>query len=404
MIVAKPRILTVFGTRPEAIKLAPLVKLLQSCPLVESQTCVTGQHRAMLDQVLELFQIAPEHDLNLMQPAQDLGELTGRVVTRTAEVIRQFRPDWVIVQGDTTTAFAVSLAAYYEKIAVAHVEAGLRTGNIYSPFPEEMNRRLVSCIADLHFAPTLRARDNLLAEGFSGGKVFVTGNSVVDALYWVRDRIQHDAATRQALAERFAFLDRGRKLVLMTGHRRESFGEPFANICHAIVDMVSGNPSCELIYPVHLNPQVQDPVMRILGDAPAAVAARIHLIPPVDYLSFVYLMERARLIITDSGGVQEEAPSFQKPVLVTRETTERPEAIEAGVARLVGADRKCIAREAQRLLQSEDALSGMPPIANPYGDGRTCARILQRLLEKSGAPFSQIPDFQTVDTRLHAAE
>ncbi|SUS08804.1 UDP-N-acetyl glucosamine-2-epimerase [uncultured Defluviicoccus sp.] len=372
------RILSVFGTRPEAIKMAPVVLALAAAAGIESRVCVTGQHRAMLDQVLALFDIAPDYDLAVMQANQGLTDITTAVLKGLDPVLADLRPDRVLVHGDTTTSFAASLAAFYRRIPVGHVEAGLRTGNIYAPWPEEMNRRLADAIADLHFAPTERARANLLAEGAAADRVMVTGNTVIDALLRVVDRIRHDVPLRQGLDRRFDILASGRdpdgpKLILVTGHRRENFGDGFERICRALARLAE-RADVEILYPVHLNPNVQGPVMRILGQRP-----RVHLIDPVDYLAFVYLMDRAYLIVTDSGGIQEEAPSLGKPVLVMRETTERPEAVEAGTVRLVGTDEDLIVREAERLLDDADAYAAMARAHNPYGDGLAAERIVATL-------------------------
>lgn len=372
------RILSVFGTRPEAIKMAPVVLALAAAAGIEPRVCVTGQHRAMLDQVLALFAIVPDYDLAVMQANQGLTDITTAVLKGLEPVLADFRPDRVLVHGDTTTSFAASLAAFYRRIPVGHVEAGLRTGNIYAPWPEEMNRRLADAIADLHFAPTERARANLLAEGAAADRVVVTGNTVIDALLHVIARIRQDLPLRDALDRRFDFLASGRgggqpKLVLVTGHRRENFGAGFERICRALARLAERD-DVEILYPVHLNPNVQGPVMRILRQRP-----RVHLIDPVDYLAFVCLMDRAHLIITDSGGIQEEAPSLGKPVLVMRETTERPEAVEAGTVRLVGTDEDLIVREVERLLDNADAYAAMARAHNPYGDGRAAERIVATL-------------------------
>lgn len=363
------KILITFGTRPEAIKMAPLVTALKADDSLDVKVCVTAQHRQMLDQVLELFDIRPDFDLNLMQPGQDLTDITGNVLSGMRGVLRQWRPDWLLVHGDTTTTFAAALAAYYEKIPVGHVEAGLRTGNIYSPWPEEMNRRLAGVIAALHFAPTDLARNNLLAENVPGDRIFVTGNTVIDSLLDVVKRIHADRRLQEGFAKQFEFLDPGKRLILVTGHRRENFGEGFERICRAL-RRLGEREDVEIIYPVHLNPNVQEPVRRILGAAPF-----VHLIEPLDYLPFVYLMDRSYLIITDSGGVQEEAPSLGKPVLVMRDTTERPEAVEAGTVKLVGTDESTIFNEAVRLLDDCVAYEKMSMAHNPYGDGLACGRI-----------------------------
>lgn len=379
MTALKPKVLVVFGTRPEAIKMALLAKTLKADPAVDCRVCVTAQHRSMLDQVLSIFELTPDDDLDVMRPGQTLPALTARVLEGMTERIQAYRPDWVVVQGDTTTAFVAGLAAFYEKVAVAHVEAGLRTGFKYSPFPEEMNRKLVGALTDLHLAPTPRARDALLREGIPEAKVHVTGNTVVDALLHVSKRIDDDGALRATLDARFAMLDRSRRLVLVTGHRRENFGEPFQNMCEALVDLVRAHPDVEILYPVHLNPNVQAPVNAILGGASAELRARIHLIEPVEYVPFVYLMKRSTLIVTDSGGVQEEAPSLGKPVLVTRNDTERPEAVDAGTAKLVGTNRARIVAEASRLLSDAAAYDAMSRAHNPYGDGKSIERIARLL-------------------------
>jgi UDP-N-acetylglucosamine 2-epimerase (non-hydrolysing) len=362
-------VLTVFGTRPEAIKMAPVVKALAADPAFDSKVCVTAQHRQMLDQVIELFAIRPDFDLNLMKPGQDLYGLTSNVLLGMRDVFRQWRPDIVLVHGDTTTTLAASLAAYYAKVQVGHVEAGLRTHNKYSPWPEEMNRRLTGAVTDLHFAPTEKARTNLLAEGVPPDTVHVTGNTVIDALLDVVARLRSDAELRSRLEAQFNFLNQSKRLILVTGHRRENFGIGFENICHALAD-IAARGDVQIVYPVHLNPNVQEPVRRILSGI-----ADVHLIEPQDYLPFVYLMDRSTFLITDSGGVQEEAPSLGKPVLVMRDTTERPEAVEAGTVKLVGTDRITIVREANRLLDDAAAFDAMARAHNPYGDGRAAARI-----------------------------
>jgi len=376
------RVLCVFGTRPEAIKMALLSKALEADPDVESAVCVTAQHRSMLDQVLSIFGVTPEFDLDVMKPNQTLAEVTSRIVLGMTEVLRSYRPDWLVVQGDTTTAFVAALAAFYERVAVAHVEAGLRTGFKYSPWPEEMNRALVGRLADLHLPPTARARDALLAENVPAERIHVTGNTVVDALLWVSQKLDADGAARAALDARFSTLDPKRRLILVTGHRRESFGKPFEDMCHAFVDIVRAREDVEIVYPVHLNPNVQAPVKAILAAAPER--ARIHLVDPVEYLPFVYLMKRCHFIVTDSGGVQEEAPSLAKPCLVTRNDTERPEAVEAGTAKLIGTDRARIVAESLRLLDDDAHYRSMSRAHNPYGDGRANERIVALL--KSAEP------------------
>ncbi|MBV5311016.1 non-hydrolyzing UDP-N-acetylglucosamine 2-epimerase [Chromatium okenii] len=372
----KPRILTVFGTRPEAIKMAPVVQALAADVTFESRVCVTAQHRQMLDQVLQLFAIQPDFDLNLMQPGQDLTDITANVLLGLRGVLQEFQPDLVLVHGDTTTTCAAALAAYYQRIAVGHVEAGLRTGNIYSPWPEEMNRRLTGQLTELHFAPTAQARTNLLREGVNDDCIHVTGNTVIDALLDVVQRLRTDDALRQRLLSQFNFLDATRRLILVTGHRRENFGAGFERICEALATLAQ-RPDVQIVYPVHLNPNVQEPVRRLLG-----AANHVHLIAPLDYLPFVALMDRADILITDSGGVQEEAPSLGKPVLVMRDTTERPEAVDAGTVRLVGTDPAAIVRETTRLLDDPADYQTMARAHNPYGDGLAAARIVAALRER----------------------
>lgn len=367
------RILTVFGTRPEAIKMAPLVRELASAKDLSAAVCVTAQHRQMLDQVLELFAIQPDFDLNIMKAGQGLTEVTVAVLTGLREVIRKFQPDRLLVHGDTTTTLSASLAAYYERVPVGHVEAGLRTGNIYAPWPEEINRKLTTGIADQHFAPTTRARDNLLAENVPDHQIHLTGNTVIDALLNVVAKLDADVQLRAELAARFDFLDPARRLVLVTGHRRESFGGGFEEICRALAQLAQRG-DIQIVYPVHLNPNVQEPVRRILGECPS-----VQLIAPQDYLPFTFLMRQSYIVITDSGGVQEEAPSLGKPVLVMREVTERPEAVEAGTVRLVGARRERIVAEATRLLDDRAAYDEMSVRHNPYGDGKATARIVETL-------------------------
>lgn len=362
------KILIVFGTRPEAIKMAPVVAEMKLVGF-DVKVCVTAQHRQMLDQVLRLFDIAPDFDLDLMRENQDLSDITQNCLAGLKKVLDASKPDWVLVHGDTTTAFATSLAAYYKKIPVAHVEAGLRTGNIYSPWPEEMNRRLIAALATAHFAPTEKAKRNLLHEGVSESSVHITGNTVIDALLGVVQKIWKDPALSRGLADQFSYLDPNRKLILVTGHRRESFGEGFEHICHALRTL-GERMDVEIVYPVHLNPNVQKPVHRILGGLD-----RIHLINPLEYLPFVFLMEKAHFLITDSGGIQEEAPSLGKPVLVIRNTTERPEAIEAGTVRLVGTDTSLIVKEATQLLDDSHHYEKMAKAHNPYGDGLASKRI-----------------------------
>jgi UDP-N-acetylglucosamine 2-epimerase (non-hydrolysing) len=370
----KKKILSVFGTRPEAIKMAPVVKKLALDTCFDSRVCVTAQHRQMLDQVLDLFEIRPDYDLNIMKPGQNLTDVTCNVLQGLAPVLEMFKPDVVLVHGDTTTTMATSLAAYYQKIDVGHVEAGLRTGNIYSPWPEEMNRRLASAITRYHFAPTERSRQNLLKEGVDNKAIFVTGNTVIDALLEVVVKVRTDALLQQQMKEKFSFLNPKKRMILVTGHRRENFGNRFENICHALKTLTETHNDIEICYPVHLNPNVQEPVKRILGSV-----SSVHLIEPQDYLPFIYLMERSSLIITDSGGVQEEAPSLGKPVLVLRDRTERPEALEAKTVKLVGTSTARIVDEASKLLCNEDAYKAMSRAHNPYGDGTAATRIVDAL-------------------------
>jgi len=363
------RVMVVFGTRPEAIKMAPVVAALKATPGIETLVAVTAQHRQMLDQVLDLFDIVPDDDLDVMAPGQSLPDLFGRILTGMTGVLERRRPDLVLVHGDTSTTLATAMAAFYAKVDVGHVEAGLRTGDMTAPWPEEGNRRLTAPLTRLHFAPTALSRDNLLAEGIAADSIHVTGNTVIDALLAVVARIKDDAALAAELASRFPFLDPSRRLVLVTGHRRENFGDGFEQICRALHDLAARD-DVQLVYPVHLNPQVQEPVNRIL-----AGNANVHLIAPQDYLPFVYLMSRAHVILTDSGGIQEEAPSLGKPVLVMRDTTERPEAVDAGTVRLVGTDHARIVAETCRLLDDDAAHREMARAHNPYGDGLAASRI-----------------------------
>jgi len=371
-------VLTVFGTRPEAIKLGPVVKALEGRPdLFRSSVCVTAQHREMLDQALSLFEIRPDYDLDIMKQGQDLYGITTEVLLKLKDLFRTARPDLILVQGDTTTTFAASLSAFYEKINIGHVEAGLRTYDKYRPFPEEINRHLTSVLADTHFAPTELARSHLLKEGIPGDHIFVTGNTVIDALLWTlkkQSSPEYQRRMEDFFSKRIHPSPHARRMILVTAHRRESFGEGFENICRALKEIVRRNGDVEIVYPVHLNPNVRDPVRRIIGDVD-----RIHLIEPLDYEPFVHLMNRSHLILTDSGGIQEEAPSLGKPVLVMREVTERPEAIEAGTARLVGSREEGIVEETQRLLDRPDEYQKMSAIKNPYGDGASAERITRIL-------------------------
>jgi UDP-N-acetylglucosamine 2-epimerase (non-hydrolysing) len=363
------KVLSVFGTRPEAIKMAPVVNALKAAKDIEAEVCVTAQHRQMLDQVLDLFNIKPDHDLNIMKPGQDLTDITGNILLGMRDLFKKNKYDFLLVHGDTTTTMAAALAAFYERIPVGHVEAGLRTGNIYAPWPEEMNRSMVGRIATLHFAPTERAQHSLLNEGVDKDRIIITGNTVIDALQQVVEKLKTPVLS-ESFKQQFSFLNPQKRLILVTGHRRENFGDGFERICHAL-KALSERPDVQIVYPVHLNPLVQEPVNRILGDA-----NNVHLIEPQDYLPFVYLMSQAHIIITDSGGVQEEAPSLGKPVLVMRDTTERPEALEAGTVKLVGTDVEKIITEADQLLDDASVYQAMARSLNPYGDGLASNRIL----------------------------
>ena len=376
----------VFGTRPEAIKMAPLVKELQKHrEEFETIVCVTGQHREMLDQVLKLFGIVPTYDLNIMQPGQDLYDVTARVLVGMRDVLKDAQPDVVLVHGDTTTSMAAALAAFYQQIPVGHVEAGLRTGNIYSPWPEEMNRQITGRIATYDFAPTPLSRDNLLKENVYAAKITVTGNTVIDALYLVVDKIKKDKkldAQLEAVLCNAGYdvnrLDGGRKLVLITGHRRENFGEGFIHMCTAIKDLTKKYPDVDFVYPMHLNPNVRKPIHEVFGENLQGLG-NMFFIEPLEYLSFVYLMEKSTIVLTDSGGIQEEAPGLGKPVLVMRDTTERPEALSAGTVKLVGTDYDKIVSEVSRLIDDKDYYDTMSKAVNPYGDGLACERIIEAL-------------------------
>jgi UDP-N-acetylglucosamine 2-epimerase (non-hydrolysing) len=367
------RVLSILGTRPDAIKMAPVVAALRDHGSIESGVCVTSQHKDMLDQVLRLFDIRPDYDLDVMRENQDLTHVTTGVLAGLAPVLDDFRPDRILVHGDTSSTFAAALAAFYRRIPVGHVEAGLRTGDIYAPWPEEMNRKLTDAITDLHFAPTETARQNLLREGVVDSGIFVTGNTVIDALHLVLDRLRADGDTYAGLERDLPYPTAGRRLVLVTGHRRENFGQGFENICRALADL-AGRGDIDVVYPVHLNPNVREPVNRILGDV-----AGVHLIEPVEYLPFVYLMERSHIIITDSGGIQEEAPSLGKPVLVMRDVTERPEAVDAGTVKLVGTERRSIVEACQVLLDDDEAYAAMSRAHNPYGDGTAAQQIVREV-------------------------
>ncbi|MHA1251230.1 MAG: non-hydrolyzing UDP-N-acetylglucosamine 2-epimerase [Candidatus Helarchaeota archaeon] len=370
------KIITIFGTRPEAIKMAPVIKALKDVSQIETKICVTAQHREMLDQVLEIFKIVPDFDLNLMNKNQDLTDITCKVLINLRKLFKTQKPDFVIVHGDTTTTLAASIAAYYEKIPVAHVEAGLRTKDIYSPWPEEINRRVTDAIAEILFAPTKTAKRNLINENISEEKIIVTGNTVIDALLWVKKLIFENKQILTSLQQRFDFLDNRKKLILITGHRRENFGDGIKNLCLAIRE-ISKYDDVQIVYPVHLNPNVQIPVKQLLSEY-----SNIYLLQPFDYLSFVYLMTQSYIIVTDSGGIQEEAPSLGKPVLVTRTKTERPEAVEAGTVSLVGTNSKTIVDNIKKLLKDNFLYEKMSTAHNPYGDGRASERIKNYFVKK----------------------
>ena len=376
----------VFGTRPEAIKMAPLVKEFQKYPdIFETTVCVTGQHREMLDQVLQLFEIHPDYDLNIMKQGQDLYDVTARVLVGMRDVLKEAKPDVVLVHGDTTTSTAAALAAFYQQIPVGHVEAGLRTHNIYSPWPEEMNRLITGRIATYNFSPTELSRQNLLKENVSDEKIIVTGNSVIDALYWVVDKIKHNEQLNTELKQILATsgydvtrLNNEKKLVLITGHRRENFGDGFINMCTAIKDLTQKYPEVDFVYPMHLNPNVRKPIHEVFGEDLSNLG-NMFFIEPLEYLSFVYLMEKSTIVLTDSGGIQEEAPGLGKPVLVMRDTTERPEALDAGTVKLVGTNYHKIMNEVSLLLDDKDTYEIMSKAVNPYGDGLACERIVNAL-------------------------
>ena len=380
------KIMLVFGTRPEAIKMAPLVKEFQKHPEeFETIVCVTGQHREMLDQVLHIFDIKPDYDLNIMKQGQDLYDVTARVLTGMRDIFKVCRPDVVLVHGDTTTSTAAALAAFYQQIPVGHVEAGLRTHNIYSPWPEEMNRQITGRIATYDFAPTPLSRENLLKENVSDSQITVTGNTVIDALYWVVAKIKSDKNLDKSLENELAKagynvsrLSGGKKLVLITGHRRENFGDGFISMCTAIKDLTNKYPDVDFVYPMHLNPNVRKPIHEVFGENLTGLG-NMFFIEPLEYLSFVYLMEKSTIVLTDSGGIQEEAPGLGKPVLVMRDTTERPEALDAGTVKLVGTDYDKIVNEVSLLLDDSAAYEKMSKAVNPYGDGKACGRIVRRL-------------------------
>ena len=381
------KVLLVFGTRPEAIKMAPLVMELQKQKeRIETVVCVTGQHREMLDQVLEIFDIKPDYDLNIMKRGQDLYDVTARVLTGMREGLKEIKPDIVLVHGDTTTSTAAALAAFYQQIPVGHVEAGLRTHNIYSPWPEEMNRLLTGRLATYHFSPTPLSRNNLIKESINDRNIIVTGNTVIDALYWVVDKIKNNKELDNELESVLSKagydvnrLDNGKKLVLITGHRRENFGDGFINMCTAIKDLTIKHPNVDFVYPMHLNPNVRKPIHEVFGEDLSGLK-NMFFIEPLEYLSFVYLMEKSSIVLTDSGGIQEEAPGLGKPVLVMRDTTERPEALNAGTVKLVGTDYNKIVNEVSSLIDDKAAYEKMSKAVNPYGDGLACGRIVNALL------------------------
>ena len=381
------KVMLVFGTRPEAIKMAPLVKEFQKQKeRKETVVCVTGQHREMLDQVLEIFDIKPDYDLNIMKQGQDLYDVTARVLTGMREVLKEVKPDVVLVHGDTTTSTAAALATFYQQIPVGHVEAGLRTHNIYSPWPEEMNRLLTGRLATYHFSPTPLSRNNLIKESIDDRNIIVTGNTVIDALYWVVDKIKNNKELNNELENVLSKagydvnrLNNGKKLVLITGHRRENFGDGFINMCTAIKDLMVKYPDVDFVYPMHLNPNVRKPIHEVFGENLSGLK-NMFFIEPLEYLSFVYLMEKSSIVLTDSGGIQEEAPGLGKPVLVMRNTTERPEALNAGTVKLVGTDYNKIVNEVSSLIDDKAAYEKMSKAVNPYGDGLACGRIVNALL------------------------
>ena len=381
------KVMLVFGTRPEAIKMAPLVKEFQKQPKrVETVVCVTGQHREMLDQVLKIFDIKPDYDLNIMKQGQDLYDVTARVLTGMRDVLKEVKPDVVLVHGDTTTSTAAALAAFYQQIPVGHVEAGLRTHNIYSPWPEEMYRLLTGRLATYHFSPTPLSRNNLIKESVDDRNIIITGNTVIDALYWVVDKIKNNKELDNELEDILSKagydvnrLNNGKKLVLITGHRRENFGDGFINMCTAIKDLTVKYPDLDFVYPMHLNPNVRKPIHEVFGENLSGLK-NMFFIEPLEYLSFVYLMEKSSIVLTDSGGIQEEAPGLGKPVLVMRDTTERPEALDAGTVKLVGTDYNKIVNEVSSLIDDKAAYEKMSKAVNPYGDGLACGRIVNALL------------------------
>ncbi|MGP1506909.1 MAG: non-hydrolyzing UDP-N-acetylglucosamine 2-epimerase [Campylobacter sp.] len=375
------KILIVFGTRPEAIKMVPLIKEFKKYNDFEVKICVSAQHRQMLDQVLNLFEIKPDYDLDIMKANQDLYDISSRVLLGMREILKVFCPNVVLVHGDTTTSFVGALAAFYQKIKIGHVEAGLRTNDLYSPFPEEANRQITGVLADFHFAPTQSAKQNLIKEGKNSNSIIVTGNTVIDALFLMIDKIEKNVNLRDEitsiLRSKYSNFGSERKFILVTGHRRENFGDGFLNICDALKNIAQNNPEIDIVYPVHLNPNVQKPVREILSNL-----SNVYLIDPLEYEKFVYLMSKSFFIITDSGGIQEEAPSFGKPVLVTRDTTERPEALQSGAVKLVGTNKNIIIKEAQNLILQKDEFEKMSKANNPYGDGKASERIVEFLKER----------------------
>ena len=368
------KILAIFGTRPEAIKLSLLIKALIKDNQFDIKVCVTAQHRSMLDDVLDLFEIKPDYDLNVMQAGSSLNDTAAKILSGLNNILETFNPNIVMVQGDTTTVAIAALASYYKQIPIAHVEAGLRTGNIYSPWPEEGNRKMTTTITKYHFAPTSSAQNNLLKENIDPSSIFITGNTVIDSLFWVQNKIKNDIALRNKLEKEFSFIDPTKRIILVTGHRRESFGEGFERICKALLEIANKNKDVQIIYPVHLNPNVKEPVNKLLKEV-----KNISLIEPQNYIKFNYLMSKSYIILTDSGGIQEEAPSLGKPVLVMRDVTERPEAVEAGTVKLVGTDINKIINSVSELLNNKNEYKKMSLSHNPYGDGKACGRIVEIL-------------------------
>ena len=373
------KVLSIFGTRPEAIKMAPLVVKLKENAQIDSAVCVTGQHREMLDQVLELFDITPNYDLNVMKKNQSLSEVTSRIINNLSPILEEYQPDLILVHGDTTTTFSAALSGFYHQVSVGHVEAGLRTGNIFSPWPEEANRKLVSCITEMHFAPTEQAMINLKQENVKENKIMVTGNTVIDALMMIKDNIEGDINLQNSLSKNFSFIGDGKRIVLVTGHRRENFGQGFENICGSLKSLAIKNNDVNFVYTVHLNPKVREPVNQLLSNID-----NIHLIEPQGYLEFVYLMINSYVILTDSGGIQEEAPALGKPVVVMRNTTERPEAVSAGTVVLVGTDKNKIVDTIDSLLNDKDRYREMSMAHNPYGDGTASEKIINHIIDKMG--------------------